>query len=87
MGEMDDKSPWDDLPSERLCSKEHADLALKMARESVVLHENYGILPLSKNEKVAVMGPNAQELMVHWGNYNGYPLHTVSVLAGIKAKA
>lgn len=87
MGEMDDKSPWDDLPSERLCSKAHADLALKMARESVVLLENDGILPLSKNEKVAVMGPNAQELMVHWGNYNGYPLHTVSVLDGIKAKA
>ena len=87
MGEMDDKSPWDDLPSERLCSKEHADLALKMARESIVLLENDGILPLSKNEKVAVMGPNAQELMVHWGNYNGYPLHTVSVLDGIKAKA
>ena len=87
MGEMDDKSPWDDLPSERLCSKAHADLALKMARESVVLLENDGILPLSKTEKVAVMGPNAQELMVHWGNYNGYPLHTVSVLEGIKAKA
>lgn len=87
MGEMDDKSPWDDLPAERLCSKENAELALKIARESVVLLENDGILPLSKNEKVAVMGPNAQELMVHWGNYNGYPLHTVSVLDGIKAKA
>lgn len=87
MGEMDDKSPWDNLPAERLCSKEHAELALKIARESVVLLENDGILPLSKTEKVAVMGPNAQELMVHWGNYNGYPLHTVSVLEGIKAKA
>ena len=87
MGEMDDKSPWDNLPAERLCSKEHAELALKIARESVVLLENDSILPLSKTEKVAVMGPNAQELMVHWGNYNGYPLHTVSVLDGIKAKA
>ena len=87
MGEMDDKSPWDNLPAERLCSKEHAELALKIARESVVLLENDGILPLSKNEKVVVMGPNSQELMVHWGNYNGYPLHTVSVLDGIKAKA
>ena len=86
MGEMDDKSPWDDLPLERLCSKEHADLALKIARESIVLLENKGILPLSKNEKVALMGPNATELMVHWGNYNGYPLHTVSVLEGIMAK-
>ena len=87
MGEMDDKSPWDNLPAERLCSKEHADLALRIARESVVLLENKGILPLSKDEKVVVMGPNAAELMVHWGNYNGYPLHTVSVLDGIKAKA
>lgn len=86
MGEMDGESPWDNLPLERLCSQEHADLALKMARESVVLLENDGILPLSRNEKIAVMGPNAAELMVHWGNYNGYPLHTVSVLDGIKAK-
>lgn len=86
MGEMDDKSPWDNLPAERLCSKEHADLALEMARESVVLLENEGILPLDKSEKVAIMGPNADEMMVHWGNYNGYPLNTVSVYDGIKAK-
>lgn len=86
MGEMDDESPWDDLPAERLCSEEHAELALKIARESVVLLENKGILPLDKNEKVAVMGPNADEMMVHWGNYNGYPLHTVSVYDGIKEK-
>lgn len=86
MGEMDDKSPWDNLPAERLCSKEHADLALEMARESVVLLENEGILPLDKGEKVAIMGPNADEMMVHWGNYNGYPLNTVSVYDGIKAK-
>lgn len=86
MGEMDDKSPWDNLPVERLCSKEHADLALEMARESVVLLENEGILPLDKGEKVAIMGPNADEMMVHWGNYNGYPLNTVSVYDGIKAK-
>ncbi len=86
MGEMDDKSPWDNLPAERLCSQEHADLALKIARESVVLLENEGILPLRKDEKIAIMGPNAAEFMVHWGNYNGYPLRTVSVLEGIKAK-
>lgn len=86
MGEMDGESPWDDLPTDRLCSKEHADLALKIARKSIVLLENEGILPLDRNEKVAVMGPNAAELMVHWGNYNGYPLHTVSVIDGIRAK-
>ena len=86
MGEMDDKSPWDDLPAEKLCSKEHSDLALMIARESVVLLENDGILPLKKTEKVAVMGPNAAETMVHWGNYNGYPLKTVSILEGIRAK-
>ena len=86
MGEMDGSSPWDELPQEKLCSKEHADLALKVARESIVLLKNNGILPLSKNSKVALIGPNADERMVHWGNYNGYPLNTVTILEGLVSK-
>lgn len=86
LGEMDGESPWDDIPYESLCSKEHSELALKMAREGVVLLENDGILPLKKGQKVALMGPNAADSTMMWGNYNGFPLKTVTLLEAMKAK-
>ena len=59
-----------------------------MARQTVVLLQNKGdILPLKKNaEKIAVIGPNADNAPMMWGNYNGMPNHTVTILDGIKAK-
>ncbi|MBO5427643.1 MAG: glycoside hydrolase family 3 C-terminal domain-containing protein [Prevotella sp.] len=91
LGEMDPDSlvPWMQIPEERLCSKAHSDLAYKMAQESMVLLQNRnGMLPLPKDGvKIAVIGPNATDSVMQWGNYNGYPVHTVTVLEGIKAKA
>ena len=68
--------------------KEHAQIALDMARQTIVLLQNKGnILPLKKNaEKIAVIGPNADNAPMMWGNYNGMPNHTVTILDGIKAK-
>ena len=40
-------------------SKEHLDESLKIAKESVVLLENNGILPLKNTLKVALVGPYA----------------------------
>ena len=59
-----------------------------MARQSIVLLQNKGnILPLKKNaEKIAVIGPNAHNEPMMWGNYNGTPNHTVTILDGIKTK-
>ena len=59
-----------------------------MARQSIVLLQNKNeILPLKKNaEKIAVIGPNADNEPMMWGNYNGTPNHTVTILDGIKAK-
>ena len=37
-------------------------------------------------EKIAVIGPNAQNEPMMWGNYNGTPNHTITILDGIKAK-
>ncbi len=86
MGDMGGKSKWDNIPREKLCSPEHAALALKMAHESIVLLENEGILPLKKDEKILLMGPNAADSVVMWGNYNGYPLHTISILEGLEQR-
>jgi beta-glucosidase len=63
-------------------------LALKSARESIVLLKNGGdILPLDKNgnKTIAVIGPNAASARL--GSYSGDPLYKVSVLDGIKNKA
>jgi beta-glucosidase len=59
-----------------------------MARESMTLLQNRNnILPLSKSVKtIAVIGPNADDKRMMWGNYNGTPINTVTILAGIRSK-
>ena len=84
---MDETPAWSEIPSSVLNSKEHQALALRMARESLVLLQNKNnILPLNTNLKVAVMGPNANDSVMQWGNYNGIPAHTVTLLEAVRAK-
>ena len=66
----------------------HGQLALKAARESLVLLKNEdGLLPLgTKYKTIAVIGPNADSVDPLLGNYNGTPSHPVTVLLGIRAK-
>ena len=79
--------PYDKIPFSVIDSPSHRDLARQAARESLVLLKNDGhLLPLSKSLKnIAVIGPNADELEVLFGNYNGTPTHAVTAFAGIKA--
>ena len=87
LGEMDDPSlvEWSKIPYSAMSTKASAQLALDMARQSIVLLQNKNeILPLKKNaEKIAVIGPNADNEPMMWGNYNGTPNHTVTIL-GLK---
>ena len=88
LGEMDDPSlvEWSKIPYSAMSTKQSANLSLDMARQTIVLLQNNNILPLSKKEKIAVIGPNADNTPMMWGNYNGQPNHTVTILDGIKAK-
>ena len=90
LGEMDDPAivEWSKIPYSAMSTKASAQVSLDMARQSIVLLQNKNnILPLKKNvEKIAVIGPNADDAPMMWGNYNGMPNHTVTILDGIKAK-
>lgn len=90
LGEMDDDSlvSWSKIPASVIDSKEHKELALKMAQESMVLLQNKNnILPLSKKiKKIAVIGPNANDEPMLLGNYNGFPSAITTVLEGVKGK-
>lgn len=87
LGEMDEQPAWAEIPASTLNSKKHQDLALRMARESLVLLQNKNdILPLNTDLKVAVMGPNANDSVMQWGNYNGIPGHTVTLLEAVRSK-
>lgn len=90
LGEMDndDIVPWTKLPSSIINNEEHRQLALDMARQSMTLLLNKNnTLPLSKTvQKIAVIGPNANDEPMLWGNYNGTPVRTITILDGIKSK-
>lgn len=89
LGEMDDPKlvEWSKIPASVMDSKAHRQLALDMARQSLVLLQNKGgVLPLKAGgEPIAVIGPNADDEPMMWGNYNGTPNRTVTILNGIKA--
>ena len=79
---------FENIPFSVVDSELHKLLALESARKSMVLLKNENnTLPLSKNlKKVAVIGPNANDLDVLLGNYNGYPSNGISPFMGIKNK-
>ena len=96
LGEMDNPSlvEWSKIPYSAMSTKESAKISLDMARQTIVLLQNLPnpsqggapILPLNKKERIAVIGPNADNEPMMWGNYNGTPNKTVTILDGIKAK-
>ncbi len=87
LGEMNPTHPWAEIPYSVVDCPKHKELALKIAHESLVLLQNKNnLLPLNRQMKVAVIGPNANDSVMQWGNYNGFPSHTVTLLEGIRAK-
>jgi len=80
--------PYAQIPYSVNDSPAHRELALKAARESIVLLKNDNhLLPLKKDLKaIAVIGPNADVVKVLLGNYNGTPSKAVTPLEGIRRK-
>ena len=86
LGDFDDDSlvVWTKIPEDVVACKEHKQLALDMARKSIVLLKNDDILPLRRGHDIVVVGANATDSVMMWGNYSGFPSHTVTAMEGIK---
>jgi len=77
---------WARIPYSAVDQPAHRELALRVARESMVLLKNEGgVLPLRRDlGTLAVIGPNADQWLMLLGNYNGVPSETVTPLAGVR---
>ncbi|MHC4790117.1 MAG: glycoside hydrolase family 3 C-terminal domain-containing protein, partial [Planctomycetota bacterium] len=89
LGEFDPPQnvPYNSIPKSKLDCKEHRELALQIAKESIVLLKNDGrTLPLDRNkiENIAVIGPNADRTVL--GGYSGSPSVSITSLQGLKDK-
>ena len=86
------ENPYVDVKqvAKNIRNQEHIDLARKVAQESVTLLKNENnILPLKKNvKKVAVIGPNADNIYNQLGDYTAPQErdNIKTVLDGIKSK-
>jgi len=86
LGLFDDpaKTPFAQIPFSEVGSAKNSELALKAARESMVLLKNKGALPLAAGVKtIAVIGPNAASLAAIEGNYNAIPKDPAMPVDGI----
>ena len=83
--DSDDLNPWTKIPESVVACDAHKQLALDMARKSIVMLQNkQQILPLKKNQKIAVLGANAIDSVMMWGNYSGYATRTITAMEGIQ---
>ncbi|UCS93335.1 glycoside hydrolase family 3 C-terminal domain-containing protein [Echinicola marina] len=77
------------IPFGIVCSEAHNTLARQAAQKSMVLLKNKDdLLPLSVDQvkKIAIIGPNADNVESLLGNYHGIPKKPVTFLEGIKHK-
>ncbi|MGD1044595.1 MAG: glycoside hydrolase family 3 C-terminal domain-containing protein [Bacteroidota bacterium] len=79
---------YNQIPLEEVDSKEHRQLSIRAAQESIVLLKNKkDLLPLNKNlKRIAVIGPTADSYPMLLGNYNGTPSKFVTPLQGVLNK-
>lgn len=77
------------IPISENDSKEHRALSLRAAHEAIVLlKDSNNTLPIKKEVKrIAVIGPNADNYLTLFGNYNGTPSRYVTPLQGIKNRS
>jgi len=88
LGMFDPESmvPYKKIPFSVVGSREHLELAQRASEKSLVLLKNTGILPLKNVNRVALIGPNADNFAILIGNYNGEPINPVTPLTALQKR-
>ena len=90
LGQFDPASRvgYRNIPFTENDSPAHDQLALEVARQSLVLLKNDGTLPWKAKDlkTVAVVGPTGADASALLGNYSGTPSRQVTLAQGIKAR-
>ena len=88
LGELDGNiGPWEYLTDDIVEGPDHLSLARRMAQESIVLLQNKGgLLPFGRTEGIALVGPNADDREMLWGNYNAIPEFTVTLADALRER-
>jgi beta-glucosidase len=87
LGLFDAKNKYAEIPSSIVGCTKHKQLAREAAQKAIVLLKNKNTLPLSKDIKqLYVIGPQASDLDVLLGNYNGQTDDARTILEGIVSK-
>ncbi|MCQ2533333.1 MAG: glycoside hydrolase family 3 C-terminal domain-containing protein [Clostridia bacterium] len=86
LGMFADKTEFDDLSYDDVCTDENLELSYKSAIESMVLLKNNDYLPLSPKsvKTIGVIGPNADSRSALLGNYHGTASGYTTILDGIR---
>ena len=85
MGLFAEDNEYTEIPYSVIACEEHKKLSEKAAVDSIVMLKNDGILPLDhKYKNILVVGPNAQNYEVNYGNYYGTTDSMVTVFDGIR---
>ncbi|MGC1460152.1 MAG: glycoside hydrolase family 3 C-terminal domain-containing protein [Steroidobacteraceae bacterium] len=85
LGLFDPSDPSRRVPANEVDSAAHRQRAVQVARESMVLLKNNGILPLAHAPgRIAVIGPLADSVRMLEGNYNGTPSRVTTIVDGIR---
>ena len=86
LGEFDRLPLWSELPESIVEGPRSRSLDRRMTRETLVLLKNDGVLPLKKGGKVALIGPNADDREMMWGNYNPVPNATITLKDALEVR-
>ncbi len=83
-----ERVPFSKIPYAETDSADHRKLALEAARKSIVLLKNEKqTLPVKPSvQKIAVIGPSADDPEALLGNYNGFSSRQVAPLEGIQVQ-
>ncbi len=86
LGMFDKETPFDNIGMDVVDCEEHRQLNEEVAKKSLVLLKNNGVLPLNTEniKKIAVIGPNANSIIALEGNYHGTANQYHTVLEGIR---